>query len=386
MKRTVSLAVLLFSTAASIPSLLLLPASLHASMGRQDVELRLIVTADRAPVHFDANTESPVVGYYIKGNRLTSSRIENGMYKVMIRLESENRSTIGYIAAKDVKVLGEVNPAAADLPGFEEKKSGRIGLDIYVGGGPAWFAGGDLTEGVRGLAEEMAVDLAALGYPIADRNIRDFRSGFSVYPDLVFHLSPKLSVGIGGEYLHGRNLDTLGYSEGGALRSGDATATIKAFVVRPGVHLTFPLGSVLEVRLTGGPIFIAANFQYERNYMTTPITESLRLSAKDLAVGAQAGAAFEFRLNERLGFFLGIRGQIARAGSLEGDEHRLILDKDGLDLSEPQRSGTLSFSTRNGFPVLTVPGEAGPGGATGAKNAVFDFTGIGLSAGLRIRL
>ena len=177
-------------------------------------------------------------------------------------------------------------------------------------------------------------------------------------------------------------MDTLGYSEGGALRSADATASLKAFVIRPGIHLTLPLSPSLEVRLTGGPVFIVMNFQYERNYMTSPITESLLLSAKDWAVGAQAGVAFEFRLNERLGFFLGVRGQVARAGSLEGDEQRLVMDQDGLDLSEPSKTGTLGFTSRNGFPVLTVPGEAG---SSGLKNAVFDFTGIGLSAGLRIR-
>ena len=65
----------------------------------------------------------------------------------------------------------------------------------------SFSAGGDITNGVRGLSEEMAATLAGLGYAIADRDVGNFRSGFSVYPDLVFHLSPKLSVGIGGEYL-----------------------------------------------------------------------------------------------------------------------------------------------------------------------------------------
>ncbi len=384
MKRILALGIILFSAAAvSIASLFLFSASLEASSERQEVKLKLIVIAEKAPVYFDPDTSSPIIGNYIKGIRLTSAGIDKGMYRVMVRLESEDRSTIGYIAAKDVKVLDDkADAGTSDLSGFEEKKFSYIGLDIYAGAGPAWFDGGDITNGVRGLSEEMAATLAGLGYAIADRNVGNFRSGLSVYPDLVFHLSPKLSVGIGGEYSYARNLDTLGYAEGGALRNADATATLKAFVVRPGIHLTLPLSPSLEVRLTGGPVFIVMNFRYERNYLTSLITESLRLSAKDWAVGAQAGVAFEFRLNERLGFFLGVRGQVARAGSLEGDEHRLILDRNGIDVSEPAKTGTLGFTRRSGFPVLTVPGEDG---ASDLKNAVFDFTGIGLSAGLRIR-
>ena len=341
--------------------------------------------AEKAPVYFEANVTSTVIGFIPKQTTLISYKSENGFHRIMLPSDRDNVSTFGFILAKDVKILDEKSLSATDFWATGETKYRGIGLDVFLGAGPAFFDGGDLPDGVRGLVEELIARLSGEGYQIQDRIIGKLHSGVYVSPDFAFHISPRLSVGIGGEYFHARNVDTFLFMERGAFRQADSASILRAFVIRPSVYLMLPLNDSLSIRAAGGPIFVRMNFRYERNYSTsylaTTVSDSLRLAAEDSAIGFQAGVALEVRLNERIGFFLGAHGRYARATMFEGDEKRLRY-QDGIDVSEPQRKGILDFARRNGFPVLAVAAEAG---SSDPKNAVFDFTGIGFSAGMRIR-
>jgi hypothetical protein len=365
------------------PILFLLAIGLYGTGISQDIKRKLVVIAEKAPVYLESSVSSPVIGYLPEKTALVSYRIENGLYRIMLPSGRGDVSSFGYLAPEDVKILEEESPAGPDFWGTEEKKYRGIGLDILLGGGATFFSGGDITDGARGLCEELIARLGDEGFSISDRDIGTFRSGAHFYPDLVFHLGPRLSIGIGGEYLSAGNLDSFSFMESGVFRTANGNLTLKAFLIRPGVHITFPLGGGLSVRATGGPIFAGLNFKYDRSYETTLTTENLYLNAKDKSIGIQAGVALEIQLNERIGVFLGAHGQVARAMSLEGDEQLLRLSQDGLNISEPKKTGTVKFTSRNGFPVLTVPGDDG---LPGAKNAVFDFSGFGLSAGLKVRI
>jgi len=359
--------------------------SVQAAAEKQEVERRLLVITDKAPVYFEPNVTSTVIGYASKPTNLISYKSENGFYRVMLPPDRDNVSTFGYIAAKDVKILDEKTLSATNFWATEETKYRGIGLDVFLGVGPAFFGGGDLPDGVRGLVEELISRLSGEGYQIQDRIIGKLHSGVFASPDFAFHISPRLSVGIGGEYFHARNVDTFLFMEHGAFRSADSASILKAFVIRPSVYFMLPLNDSLSIRVAGGPIFVRMNFIYERNYSTsylaTTVSDSLRLAAEDSAIGFQAGAALEVRISERIGFFLGAHGRYARATMFEGYEKRLRF-KDGIDDSEPQRTGLLSFAHRDGFPVLTVAADAS---SSDPKNAAFDLSGIGFSAGMRIR-
>jgi hypothetical protein len=371
------------SAAISVYSALYLSICLNAMPPSQETESKLLVIAENAPVYLTSSVSSPVIGYIPKETILTSYKIENGLYRIMLPAGRDAISSFGYIAPEHVKVLEEKTRAGPDFWGTEEKEYRGIGLDLLLGGGVTFFRGGDITDGVRGLFEELVARLIDEGFTISYKDIEPLRSGGHISPDLVFHLGPRLSLGIGGEYLYTTSRDKFSYMDLGIFRTAYSRSTLRAFVLRPGVHITFPLGRVLSLRATGGPIFIGVNLTYNRTYETTLVMEKLLLAAKDAAAGFQAGVTLDVRLNDRIGVFLGAHGQVARAMSLEGDEQLRRQSQYGLDLSEPRRTGILKITSRNGFRVLTVPADDG---LSGSKNAVFDFTGFGLSAGLKIRI
>jgi hypothetical protein len=200
--------------------------------------------------------------------------------------------------------------------------------------------------------------------------------------DLANRLSPGISVGLGGEYLHARNMDQFGFMEGINYHTANSLPTLQAVIIRPGIYLTFPLGSTLSVRLDGGPALFITNFDYIRNAATTVSFESDHLSVKDIAIGIQAGISFEVNLNERIGLFLRTTGRYARAASFKGDE-KIDGTVNNMDVSEPQYTGPLYFIHRGSFSSLSVHPDIT---SSDARSAVFDFAGLDLSLGLRIRI
>jgi hypothetical protein len=222
------------------------------------------VTSEKAPIYLEPNVISPIIGYVLKQTKLNSHTRENGYYRILLPSDPYKIAAFGYIAPEDVKVLEEKSQAGPDFWGTEEKKYRGIGLDILLGGGATFFRGGDIADGARGLIEELIARLSNEGFAISDKNIGTFRSGAYIYPDLIFHLGPRLSIGIGGEYVSAKNLDTFSYLDRGAFYTANSNSILEAFIIRPGVHITLPLGGVLSVRATGGPIFINLNFKYNR--------------------------------------------------------------------------------------------------------------------------
>jgi hypothetical protein len=288
---------------------------------------------------------------------------------------------IGYIAAKDVSVLEEKPTGKPDFWGVGDKPYEGIGLEVILGAGITYFGGGDFTGAVRGMPDEYAASIAARGYPVVDRDVRPFHSGVHFSADLAYRLSPRISVGLGGEYFHARNTDRFGLMDGIYYDSANSTPILQAVIIRPGIYLKYPLGKVLSLCLDAGPALFFTNFEYNLITQTRAMYESFHLKAHDVALGVQAGIGLDVSLNERIGLVLRTTGRYARAASFEGDE-KFDGVVNSLDTSGPQYTGNLYFLHRGAFPVLTVRPDAP---SSDARSAVFDFTGFDLSLGLRIK-
>ena len=370
------------TTVVALCSLCFIINHLAAGQASQDIERKLSVVPEKASIFLEPSAASPVIGSVARKTVLTSYRIEGEWYRIMIPPDRDNVSLIGYIAAKDVTVVGEKPTGKPDYWGTGGKEYKGIGLEVMLGGGLSYFGGGDFADGLRGLFDEYAALISALGYSVINRDFRPFQSGVHFSADLAFRLSPRFSVGVSGEYLFARNFDGLGHMEDVYYQAAYLTPTLQTFIIRPGVYYTFPLGPTLSVRLDGGPALFVTSFEYNRNYSTASVDESYHLRGHDLAFGVQAGIGIELNLNERIGLFLRTTGRYARAANFTGDE-RLDRILNNGNASGPQYSGILYFLHRGSYPVLAVHLDST---SSDARSAVFDFTGLDLSLGLRIKI
>jgi hypothetical protein len=354
----------------------------NATPAFQDIERKLLVLADKTPIFLKPDPASPIVGIVPQKTILTSYKNENDWYRVVLPPDRDNVSIIGYIAAKDVTVVEEITTAKPDFWGLGEGKVFKgIGLEVQVGAGYAFFGGGDFPGSVRGMYEELAASIAALGYPVIERKVQPFHSGVHFSTDLALRLSPRFSVGLGGEYLYARNDDSFGFFEGVHYQTAISEPTIQAIIIRPCIYLTFPLSHLISVRLDGGPALFVTKYEYSRSAAATVFGEYLHQEAKDVALGVQAGVGLELNLNERVGLFLRTSGRFARVASFEGDE-QYDLSEGIIDIPGPRYDGALYFLHRGSFAALTVRPDAP---SPDARRAVFDFAGLDFSLGLRMK-
>jgi hypothetical protein len=355
---------------------------LNATPEFQDIARKLSVLADKTPIFLKPDPSSPIVGIVPRKTILTSYKNENDWYRVVLPPDRDNVSIIGYIAAKDVTVVEEKTAAKPDFWGPGERKPFKgIGLEILAGAGPTFFGGGDFSGSVRGMYDELAASIAALGYPVIERKVQPFHSGVHFSMDLAMRVSPRFSVGLGGEYLYARNDDSFGFFEGVHHQTAISEPTLQAIIIRPSIYLTLPLSRLISVRLDGGPALFITGYEYIRNATTTVSGEYFHQKAKDVALGVQAGVGLELNLNERVGLFLRTTGRFARAASFEGDE-QYDRSESRIDVPGPRYDGALYFLHRGSFPALTVRPDMP---SLDARRAVFDFTGLDLSLGLRMK-
>jgi hypothetical protein len=386
MKSRICMGAVVFLCACCFPlsgaARVLAGASSRDAQVSQDVQRKLSVIVDKASIYLEPSASSPVIGFVMRDTPLKSYAGDGEWYRIMLPAGQEMISAIGYISAKDVKVLEEQALGAPDFWSVGGVKYKGLGLEITFSGGFTRFGGGDIADAALGMYDEWAALIAAQGYSIRDREYRAFQSGVDVSADIAFRLSPRLAVGFSAEYLHARDFNKFGLVRDVYYYFAYSTPILQAVVIRPAVYWTIPLGDWLSIVLDGGPAVFLANFEYNRNYLTDTNEDSFHLKGHDVAFGVQASVALEVRLNERIGLLLRAGGRTARASSFEGDEkyERVV---NGGDESGPQYTGALLFGHRDSYPVMTANAGAAP---ADARSAVLDFTGFSLSVGLKVRI
>ncbi len=356
----------------------------------QSVERKLRVKAETASVRLKPDPASPVAAVLKRGALLTSYEMEGSWYRVVPDAGPDAVRVVGYIAAADVDVLEEKTRTTGDFWSETESAFADLAWEATLTGGFVTFAGGDFAAGTRGLYDGQKAALAAYGYELGEEEVHPFRSGFGGTLELEKRLSPRLALGLALVYGLAQKFDTIWFHNEMGTRTANSTPVLRTMAIRAGLRYTVPLGSVLSASFMAGPVFHFAGFEYNRlaKYGYSPVsqTETFR-SSYHIKVwkafpGAYAGAELGVRLAHRTEIVLRAVYQLARASGWEGKEKLDLWQYPLGDVSPPEVEGTLYALTENGFPTLGV--RAAPPGA-GAAEAVLDFSGLSLSAGLRIR-
>jgi hypothetical protein len=302
-------------------------------------------------------------------------------FRVVVPPGKEGTTLLGFIASNEVEIIEETTVPKRDFWAPEEGTFRGLGFDLVFDAGFVTLGSGDLKAGVRGRYDELVDSVQAFGYNVIDKDVRAFGSGIQAAAEAVWNLDSRLGFGIGGEYVYGRRLDKFGYMVAATYFSAASVSTLDILILGPKIHYTIPLSRVVSLRLNGGPAVFLANFKYDWSIILPGWEKSYYQRAHKAILGAQGGAALEFKLNKRTALFVQAAGRYAKSTDVAGEERDLVLWM-GIDVSGPEMKGPLYFLPGGPYPRLAVRPEA-PGGD--ARKARFDLSGVSLSLGLRVK-
>jgi len=230
-------------------------------------------------------------------------------------------------------------------------------------------------------------------------NYRAMHVGYELGGDLIFELSPKVGFLIGVGYLqlskspgnHSPMQTISGYPLGPYIFFSNTKLT--ALPLRLGLNLRLPLGRSFDFTASMGIAYYLqarydAELVVEQDRAPTPesfwqITHTTA-EKKRFPLGLQAGLGVEYKIAQRMAFFIEALGDYAKFRGLEG-----------TTVSEPGPFGGFfpPFSERgklyyNSVPMipnaprLIMVQSTPPAGQP--REAVIDFSGVSLQAGIRI--
>ena len=285
------------------------------------------------------------------------------------------------------------------LPG-SARADGKLSLRLQ--GGWTHISGGDVNPGTQDWL------YYSIGHGANDEfwafwrgGSRAVHIGYEFGGDVIFALTPRIGISIGGGYLRVSRASSMYFDRGvPSIWAGGAGANPKlsAVPIRVGVHLTMPLSGKVNFLVEGGGCYYF-NARYSDEliegtsifdnglYSQTRITTSAE--AKGVPLGLHGGLGFEYRLLPNLFLSLSALGRYARFRTWEGFSEFEFFDyvegwttfsEQGIlyyelvpDLPDPPRLITAQSS-----PSMTIGPEP--------RKAVIDFSGISLQLGIRIRL
>jgi len=365
-----------------------LAAALSAApSGPQTIERKLKVKVERASVRSEPDAEASVIAMLKRGAELTSYESSGAFYRVVLEAGRDTVSLIGFIAAEDVEVLGEKITAKVDF-WAESAPTAKSGLEVFLLGGYAAFGGGDFASGIGGLYDELKAMITGLDYAISREYFHSLTGGMQLGAGIYWRFSPRLAAGVIGEYSLAQRFNEFGFQEGVHELGASCTPVLTTFALRPGLRCGILAGGPVELAVTAGPAVYFSSFKYNLgvsyNFVANQGTMSdysYYLKAQRTFLGAYLAVDLDLRVNSRSAIVLQAAYRVAKPSGWSGsDKTSLWGFLSGDTVSE--NAGSLFSMTRGPFPVLAVAAES-PG--PGASDAVFDYSGLSLQAGIRIR-
>ncbi len=265
-----------------------------------------------------------------------------------------------------------------------------VKISFKLQGGWAYLSAGDVNPG-----NEALFDWEKALWPTSQGGYRPVRHGLEFGGDIIFEFNPGIGVGIGCGYLMASRRSLMEFADPGNDISGGLSGRpeLSAIPIRLSLILRFPLTAKIDLTTrTGGSYYFLARYNDEiRENSFSGLGQihgfyqfAHRAEIGSAALGLDAGIGIEYRLNRRIFLCLDATGRFAKLHGWEGSS--TIYDE-LLNITE---HGTLYYESVPSLPdyprlimVQTDP-PAGPGGEP--RQAVIDFSGISLQAGIRIRL
>lgn len=279
-------------------------------------------------------------------------------------------------------------------------------ISLKLQGGLSYLQAGDVNAGTQAFFDWGKVYFAPPPGGLIQGGYTAIHWGYEFGGDIIFELNPNIGVGIGAGYLEcSRNLqghprmmqiiDTPG-GDPTLIKSFDAGTKLSAIPLRLSLFLTLPLSGKLNfIANAGASYYLEARYHgfwfvderwspgFEPPFQTLSTTAEKEKSP----FGFQGGIGIEYKAFAKTTLFVEAQGRSARFHGLEGTSTSVPGPNGGV-LPSFSETGKLYYES-----VLLIPNAprlilvqsappAGPGGQP--REAVIDFSGVSLQAGVRI--
>jgi len=266
----------------------------------------------------------------------------------------------------------------------EEEEFKGVGIHVKLRGGWVAFEGGDIDKGTAGMYDQQVAGIAALGFELGTNNKKPFRRGYEITGDIVYYFTPKFGLGLGGSLVRGHQESALlfNWPDSPYDYRMMGLPDIKITSLRLGLYYVIPVSRLLAFCVSAGPEYHFAKYKYGGNTTTSFYAYSLEHEAKAQQLGFYGSFGLEIRMNRRLSFIIEAFGRYAKISGFEGDEeeYRWMANQSKTVVEK----GTINFIEGVEFPRLDIPSEGEPV-VQSAREAVFDFSGASVQAGLNFK-
>ena len=347
-------------------------------------EYKLRVAVKSAAAHLQPDMKSPVIAELPQGTQLNSSYSDGVWFRVVLPTGKEGIVLLGYVSRLEVDILEEKTRKPPDFWGASPDEYRGIGITVKLAAGMFFFPSGDIDKGALGLFDQTIDTLSTPDYALGKKDPRSFHSGIEAGADVVYRLSSKLGIGLGGSYLHAKGESSLQFVESLAYpQSLWSVPSVDAFGIRLKLFYDLPLLSWLGLNVHAGPSFYLLHYDYSLTVSTTKFDKNYYQKAKANSLGFQGGLGLTFRINPQTAFFLEAQGRYARFTDLKGSEKSTFSNPPNFVVIT-DTAGSVYYVEGGKYPSLAVlPDGASVG--SGAHKAVLDLSGVSFVGGLMVR-
>lgn len=269
-------------------------------------------------------------------------------------------------------------------------------ISFRLQGNWTYVSGGDVNPGTQDW-----LYYSKEGWAFWRGGYRAVHTGYEFGGDVIYALTPRIGISIGGGYLRVSRASSMFFDRGvPSLWTGGAGANprLSAVPIRVGMHLTMPLSRKVNFLAEGGVCYYF-NARYsdeleEATYLidmglssSTRITTSAE--AKGVPLGLHGGLGFEYRLLPNLFLSLSALGRYARFRTWEGSSEFEFFDRvEGWTTFSEQGILYYELVPDLPYPPRLITAQSSPSMTIGPepRKAVIDFSSVSLQFGIRIRL
>jgi len=274
------------------------------------------------------------------------------------------------------------------LPGPAQEEEGEtfkgIGLHIKLRGAWVAFLGGDIDKGTAGIYDRQVAEITSAGFELASNDKKPFHNGYELAGDIVYYFTPRIGLGVGGSMVRAKHESTCLFRWPGTQEDYPLMGLpeMKILSLRLGVFYVISISRLLNICVSAGPEYHFADYTYYGT-LTTPYSAGfLAHDAEARELGIYGGLGLEISLNKRLAFIIEAFGRYAKISGLEGKE--VTYEWYGGQSTTIEEHGVIFFIGDEPYPRLDIPTAGSPPGQ-GAREAVFDLSGVSLQAGLNFK-
>ncbi|MCX6561736.1 MAG: hypothetical protein NTZ26_14630 [Candidatus Aminicenantes bacterium] len=262
-------------------------------------------------------------------------------------------------------------------------------LSLALRGGAGFASGGDLSRGLQGLMDYYAAEYDGL---TGEHSFQ--RLGWTAGGELLFHLSPRLAIGLGAGYeMHGKE-SVVEYGIDAVQVTETLTPKLAVIPVTASLHLFLPVGGKIKIDLSAGGGAYLTRLDWTSSYRISLLgytgTDDFHFQGSKWGLGAHAGLGLEWSLTPALAATLNITGRWVRVSGFQGDWTETgagdfwSFTEGGSDYSFFYYDWSSGSTT---YPQVVFQTDV-PQGTTvaNARQARIDLTGFTATVGIRLNL